>query len=188
MNFPISWHSKNADGRDIATSEDFRRVFEDDLDALYRLSFLLTGDTVKAEQCFVNGIENVVKGNSVFRGWAHSWTKRTIILGAIRIVRPRFGRGASQTATSRAAENHGAITAASIAVQSVLDLEDFNRFVFVMTVLERYSDNDCALLLECLPSEIRNARIQAVQEISANQEAKQIRPNVQEQAGTSVCS
>ncbi len=186
MNFFVNWHSKN--GRDLASTDDFRRVFEDDLDGLYRLAFLLAGDSEKAEQCFVNGVENVVKGNSVFRDWAHSWAKRTIILGAIRIVRPRPVRVSSATASNRIAEKHGTPTMANIAIQSVLELEDFDRFVFVMTVLERYSENDCALLLECLPIEIRNARLRAVQAVCANQEARQMSQTVQGEAGDSVCS
>jgi hypothetical protein len=36
----------------------------------------------------------------------------------------------------------------------------------VMSVLERYSDHECALLLDCLLQDIHVARSQALQQIS----------------------
>jgi hypothetical protein len=35
-----------------ASSDDFRRVFYEENDSLHRLSFLLTADREKADQCF----------------------------------------------------------------------------------------------------------------------------------------
>jgi DNA-directed RNA polymerase specialized sigma24 family protein len=45
---------------------------------------------------------------------------------------------------------------------SVLGLWDFERFVFVMAVLEQYSDHKCALLLGCSLGQVRTARVQAI--------------------------
>ena len=39
-----------------ASSGDFRRIFHEERDGLYRLSFLLAADREKAEQCFVSGM------------------------------------------------------------------------------------------------------------------------------------
>jgi hypothetical protein len=71
-----------------ATREDFIKVFHEDMNGLYQLSFLLTGDHEKAEKCFVAGIEDCVKENRVFREWARSWAKRIIIENAIRELKP----------------------------------------------------------------------------------------------------
>ena len=51
-------------------------------------------------------------------------------------------------------------------LKSVQELRPFNRFVFVMTVLESYSDRDCALLLDCSRADVVAARIRAFQQIS----------------------
>ena len=59
-----------------ASSGDFRRIFHEETDSLYRLSFLLTADREKAEQCFVSGFEDSVKGRPVFKEWARSWARR----------------------------------------------------------------------------------------------------------------
>ena len=48
----------NSEESKYASTEDFRKAFSDDIDALYRLSFLLTGDHEKAEQCFFAGVED----------------------------------------------------------------------------------------------------------------------------------
>src|ERR1019366_2636448 len=71
-----------------ATSEDFCELFTKDVKGLYLLSFLLTVDHEKAEQCFVAGLDGCVNGNSVFREWAHSWARRVIIRHAVRMVAP----------------------------------------------------------------------------------------------------
>ena len=40
----------------------------------------------------------------------------------------------------------------------MVKLEDFEQFVFIMSVLKHYSDHDCALLLGCSIREIMEAR------------------------------
>lgn len=49
---------------------------------------------------------------------------------------------------------------------SVLALEDFERFVFVLSVLERYPAPKCAALLGTLTQEILETRIRALQHIA----------------------
>ena len=72
-----------------ATREDFLQIFDEDLNPLYQLSFLLTGDHQKAERCFVAGIEDCATESRVFREWARAWAKRVIVENAIRELHPR---------------------------------------------------------------------------------------------------
>jgi DNA-directed RNA polymerase specialized sigma24 family protein len=51
-------------------------------------------------------------------------------------------------------------------MDAVLRLADFERFVFVMSVLEHYSEHDCALLLGCSDREIREGRSRALKELA----------------------
>lgn len=53
----------------------------------------------------------------------------------------------------------------------MLALPVFERFVFVMSVLERYSEQDCALLLEATRGEVVEARSRALQAIATAAEA-----------------
>jgi len=72
-----------------AMRSDFCRIFEKDMNRLYLLSLLLTGDRTIAEQCFVGGLHISQEGNQVFKEWAESWARRAIIQNAIRMIRPR---------------------------------------------------------------------------------------------------
>ena len=57
---------------EYATADDFRRIFDENMNSLYLLAFLLTADHGRAEQCFVSGLEDAVGSNRVFKEWAHS--------------------------------------------------------------------------------------------------------------------
>src|ERR1700687_2903712 len=72
-----------------ASCKDFRQIFSEDMNSLYLLAFLLTGDREKAEQAFVCGLEDAVEGNPVFKEWARSWARRVIIQNAVRAINPR---------------------------------------------------------------------------------------------------
>ena len=68
-----------------STSTDFAKVFREDMGSLHMLSFLLTANHEKAEECFVSGLDDCVEGNDVFREWARSWARRAIIRNAVRV-------------------------------------------------------------------------------------------------------
>ena len=80
-----------------ANSDDFRRIFDEDMNSLYLLAFLLTADREKAEQCFVAGLEDSVEGNPVFKEWARSWARRAIIQNAVRVINPRPAEGSGRS-------------------------------------------------------------------------------------------
>jgi len=144
-----------------ATKEDFCRIFEKDMNRLYLLSWLLTADEAIAEQCFVGGLQIAQEGNPVFTEWAEAWAARMITLNAIRMVRPRltadttepFGRVADRAATERAE------------MAEIVKLPVFERFVFVMSVLEHYSEHQCSLHLGCTRAEVRAARTRALEQM-----------------------
>jgi hypothetical protein len=154
---------RKANANRYATGDDFCRVFSEELDSLYQLSFLAIGDHDKAERCVLAALEDCCRANHVFWDWALSWATRTIIRHAIRELRPRPHRDSSSWAeldlqySGKLPNFRGGYLNA----EAVLALEDFERFVFVISVLERYSDRDCAVLLGCSLLEVREARTQA---------------------------
>ena len=72
-------------------------MFAENMDRMHLLSSLLTADPTKAEECCVSGVEDRVEGSDVFRDWAQSWARRTIVQNAIRMFVQRENRSASQT-------------------------------------------------------------------------------------------
>jgi DNA-directed RNA polymerase specialized sigma24 family protein len=148
-----------------ATCQDFLKMFDEDMQGLYQLSFLLTGDQQKGERCFVAGMEDCAKENRVFREWARTWAKRVIVQNAIRELQPRPSHSHS-FAFVPTAFSHKNGSSEHIEVDAVLGLADFERFVFVLCVLERYREHECALLLGCSASEVREARTQTIEELA----------------------
>jgi len=153
-----------------ATSADFCRIFNEEMHSLYLLAFLLTADHETAEKCFVRGLEDSVEGNPVFKEWARSWARRTIIKNAIRVISPHpmESNGNSNSASDHSAHHLG-IEQAEIA--AILELAPFERFAFVMSVLERYSDQQCSVLLGCTRRDIITARTRALQQITESVES-----------------
>ena len=160
-------HSANAEAR-YASCEDFRRVFEEDLHGLYQLAFLLTEDHQKAERCFVAGLEDCVKEGRVFREWARTWAKRVIVKSAIRELHPQSNHSNSSVRVPIVfcPELQLGDPSGHFDKDLVSRLADFERFVFVLCVLERYREHECALLLGCSDSEVREARTQAIEELA----------------------
>ena len=150
---------------DYATAADFCAVFAKGVDELYQLAFLLAADHEKAERCLVTGLEEAVKENHVFKEWARSWAKRAIISNAIRELKPRPLATPFSLAPSPYVVPLPSDQDRHFEVDDVLALADFERFVFVMSVLEGYSEHDCSLLLRCSPREIREARLRAITQV-----------------------
>jgi len=151
-----------------ASCMDFRRIFDEDMNSLYLLSFLLTADREKAEQCFVSGLEDAVEGNPVFKEWARSWARRVIIQNAVRVISPRAAEAKGHF-NSAPVNSNGVLPALwqQPEIRAVLGLEPFERFVYVITVLEHYSDHDCSLLLGCARRDVPAARARALQQIGS---------------------
>jgi hypothetical protein len=145
-----------------ASSGDFHRIFYEENDSLHRLSFLLTADREKPEQCFVSGFQESVNGSPVFKEWAHAWARRTIIQNAIRVINPR---PVEEHAPSSFDSGGTTLAVEQVETAAVLQLEPFERFVYVISVLERYSDLDCSVLLGCAGRDVIAARIRAFQQI-----------------------
>ena len=150
-----------------ATSTDFARVFQEDMGSLHLLSFLLTGDQKKAEKCFVSGLDDCVEGNNVFRDWARSWARRAIIQNAVRMLTPRRENPTGVPPPVDPVDyGFGQTPEAKAAITNILKLRDFERFVFVLSVLETYSDQDCSVLLGCSRQDVREAKTRALQQLA----------------------
>jgi hypothetical protein len=132
------------------------------------LWLLLTADPEKAEQCFVSGLEDAVEGNPVFKEWARSWARRAIILNAVRVIKPRLVEGPVRSSASSVNSSGKAVPAGQpVEIDAVLGLEPFDRFVYVMTVFERYSDQDCSVLLGCARRDVLVARTRALRQLGS---------------------
>jgi hypothetical protein len=146
------------------TVADFVRTFNEEMQSLYLLSFLLTADHDKAEQCLVSAMGECAEGTGVFMEGARSWTRAAVLKHAIRMIKPapeHIGRVSFLT-LKRSATPPGDNPFAAI-----LLLDAFERFVFVMSILEDRSDEECAILLRCSRHDVMMARLLALKRQSS---------------------
>lgn len=157
---------KRSDGKggsDYATHSDFCAVFLQDLDRLSSLALILTGDEPTAERCVLAALDSCA-ATIVFIESAVRWSRRSVIKNAIRFMLPAPGNSRLHLAGNGSDPNPDL----DVSFKCILELPPFDRFVFVMSVLERYSDRECALLLMCSCADIPAARIRAFQRMSEN--------------------
>jgi hypothetical protein len=148
-----------------ASVADFRDAFLSNMNQLYLLGYLLTGDIEMAERSFVMGFEQCIDGCSVFNGWVLSSARRAIIKNAILMTlseaesnEERCNRNYHRVLCPREKDN---------LLQNVVQLKPFERCVFVMSILERFSDYECSLLLSCTRGEVDRGRRSAIEHLAS---------------------
>src|SRR5208282_3046394 len=157
-----------------ATTDDFQRLFAREMTDLFRLSLHLTADAEKAESCLILAMRECFANSTVAKEWALIWARRMVVCNAIRLV-----LGTERTIPRDACNEAGPdfhfqpgdyrIEALRESL-SILALPDFDRLVFVISVLERYSILDCALLLGKSPKDVNEARVRAITQIVSSEE------------------
>ena len=140
-----------------ARRSDLCRLFEREAEPWYTLALLLTADCDLAEQCFVSAAAECLESASpVLQSCIRAWGKHVLIRQAIR------------AAATEKEPNRKTLSASKTShMDSILMLGRFERFVFVISVLERYSDMDCCLLLDCTRRELQAARSRAFLKLAA---------------------
>ena len=150
MKTALQFHSRQiklAEKDIYATTDDFQGLFAREMTDLFRLSLQLTADAEKAETCLILAMRECFANGAVAKEWALIWTRRTIIRNAICLV---FGteNGLPNDPHSDVGPDFH-LQACGYRLEAlrnsltILALPDFDRLVFVICVLERYSILDC---------------------------------------------
>jgi DNA-directed RNA polymerase specialized sigma24 family protein len=158
----VRWFGETVSERfEYAREDEFANIFESERAGLQRLALLLTANSEAAKRCLVRAFRECVASSSVSKDWVLSWTRRMVIRTAIGLA---MGPGRPSFVNTNDGADNGSIAfspddspGAMAESESILDLPEFDRFVFVICVLERYSIHDCALLLGRSPREINEA-------------------------------
>jgi hypothetical protein len=164
------WRGNRNNCKDeYASKEEFVILFESERIALLRLALLLTANSGAADRCLALALRECIADSYVFRDWALTWARRMVIRSATTLA---MGSGEqSFVRTNSNAEKELAKFSAndSLALpaefHAILGLQMLDRFVFVICVLERYSINDCALLLSESPQDICGSRQRATDQV-----------------------
>ena len=146
---------------DYATHADFCEALTQDTNSLYLLAFLLTTNHEDAEHCFAETVEEVFKPATVFRDWASTWIRRTLIIQAIMIV---FDPNRHKQNADRWYSGQGE---SGLTIDAITSLADLDRFVFVMLFLAHFSVHECSLFLGCSSGAVIESRERALSSLSA---------------------
>jgi hypothetical protein len=157
-----------------ATTDDIQGLFAREVTDLFRLSLQLTADAEKAETCLILAMRECFANGAVAKEWASVWARRTVVRNAIRLV---LGAGYAlplDTCGDAGPDFHFQPSEYPIGALrdslAILALPDFDRLVFVICVLERYSILDCALLLKRSPKAVYDARLRAITQLVSAEE------------------
>jgi hypothetical protein len=146
----------------FANEADFRRVFKDEINSLFMLAAVLTTDVAKAEECFCRALDSSLNALWVSAERAGPWARRAVVSQAVQLVAPR--KGCTQCPIASDFVWPGTSNLKN-SVAALCSLDPFERFVVVMTLLERQSDSDCALQLECTRQDVGVARASALRKL-----------------------
>jgi hypothetical protein len=151
-------------GADYANGTDFCRALNYEMGRLYVLAFLLSTNHEQAERCIVQTVREVPEHKTVFKEWVRTWTRHALIKNAIRgiLLGPRPGTQARDRWWNRQSE-----PTETAAVEAITRLSSLDRFVFVMSVLERYSLKECSVLLDCTIESVTDARMRAFETLGS---------------------
>jgi hypothetical protein len=141
-----------------ATRADFLRILHEEMNGLYLLAYLLTADWQNAEGCLVCSLEAAMDGWSVFRDCARGWVRRLIIQSATRPHR----LAPLDRPAPRDDQAELSFTEIPPELNNVVYLPTPERCVFVLTVLEKYPDQECLLLLRRNRHDVMALRIRAL--------------------------
>jgi hypothetical protein len=175
----VRWLGKTKSERcEYARKEEFVCFFERERVSLERLALLLTANSESARRCLIGAFRECIASGSVSKEWVLSWTRRVVVRNAISLVMGTGGQSSVKTNDNACdgpiaffPDNSAGLTAQA---ESIFALPEFDRFVFVICVLERYSMHDCALLLGRAPHEIGEARQRAVNQVGQIDEVSNI--------------
>ena len=163
MNMLEPMHVVDERATPYATAADLLKTFTEEMNSLYLLSLLLTADNDKAEQCFVSAMGECLEEIGAFMEWTRSRARRAILKYAIQMIMPVPEHAESPLSIGL---KPAATPTGSNPLAAILALDPFERFVFVISVLERRSEQDCAILLRSSRRDVMIARVLALKRLA----------------------
>jgi hypothetical protein len=143
---------------------------------LYWLAFLLTGRREPSIDVALEALDLEGRENSFFSSWMLAWSRRVVIAKALAGIREELAASAHRAASKRFRQpalppRNWAPKTEATKVQlerALLAIDVFSRCALVLSVFERVSMEDVAVLLDAGPDLVRKARIAGLRELTRN--------------------
>lgn len=167
-------------GSEAAAQEAAHRTFEEQSSEFYWLAYLLTGDSDCAVQAFTSALEFDDAPTPVFREFMISWARRLVIASALATVAVKL-RASSlrfEQAESDDMARHASFSSSpGMSSQDLtkpelhrllLAIDLFPRCGLLLTIFEKLSVKDAALLLNADERLVRRAQASALIDLTRN--------------------
>ena len=138
-----------------ASIQDFCGLFLNEMDSLYQLAFLLTANSELAHMSVLTALEDCKKAK-VFKPWSRSWSRLAVIERALNAKHEGQPEDSVQSIRNDR----------SVQAQAILQLGRFERYVYTLSVLEKFSIRDCGILLKSGKRAVAEAKVRALQQVS----------------------
>lgn len=153
-------HNSTSRGFDDSLHEygpgtEYADMFIEQMNYLYLFSFLLAADREIARKCFSLALDEYADAPGGFMDWVKQEGRRAVLRNAIRMIRPVPTRAYSWSLVEVA---QPLTVAARQPFAAITSLSAFERFVFVMLLLEGLPEDECAILLNCGAQDIAIGR------------------------------
>jgi hypothetical protein len=144
--------------------------------ALYRLALLLTGDRAWSLDVTLEAIDSHGGEESFFSNWMMAWSRRVVIARALAGIRDDIAVSARRTASRRdekiALPRRDWILDPDISLDriesAVLGIDVFPRCALLLTLFEKVSLDDAAVLLDEDRDLVRKGRVIGLGELTRN--------------------
>lgn len=169
-------HGQSLTGAENALYE----FFSEHSSELYRLAFLLTGDPEQSVQSLGAALEVEDVANPFFRDWMASWARKLVIAAALGVIAVQLRESARRVEQSQDEDSvclgnppTGAwtgfedITNAEFE-RAVLAVDVFPRCALLLTIFEKLSIQDAAVLLGVDETLVRKAQYVGLIEFTRN--------------------
>lgn len=143
---------------------------------LYRLSFLLTGDRNQSAEALTRTFAIEDSLNPIFRGFMRSWARKLAIVQALAAIDAELRESMNRSQERYPAASEfpppkwildRSITSDEFD-RAVLALDVFPRCALLLTIFERLSVADTALLLNAETDLVKRAQSRALVEVTRN--------------------
>jgi len=149
------------------------QLLEDYAAELHWLAYLFTGSHDRGVRAFTKALDSEDYGNPAMADFMASWSRKLVIGASLETIRPQLLESISRTmraedpdpATLRALRPVGQMTAIELE-RALLAIDLFPRCALLLTMFEKLSLDDAALLLNADKALVRKAQNQGLLELA----------------------
>ena len=149
------------------------QIFEDHAAELHWLAYLFTGSHDQGVRAFTKALDSEDYANPAMGDFMMSWSRKLVIGASLETIRPQLQESAWRTrraedpdpATLVALRPAGQMTAPELE-RALLAIDLFPRCALLLTVFEKLSLDDAALLLNEDKALVRKAQNQGLLELA----------------------